>query len=180
MYQIYDTGPTHQVSNGSGNYVQRDVRYIGNLIEYVHWGIEFYNTPNPGDEEKRLTDGVYTAYNICRYGGYGWGSIVRNRQTSAQLYSGHALGVNKNQHTEYNVFDRSAGNLIRLFSASTEFLDKNIYIQTLGGRLGDLKGTINSKCDYDSAYSIQKHLGDNNAVVIVIDPEKEDPKQYNK
>ncbi|MBE6570738.1 MAG: hypothetical protein E7656_00635 [Ruminococcaceae bacterium] len=180
MYQIYDTGPTHQVSNGTGTYVQRDVRYVGNLIEYVHWGIEFYNAPTPSEESKRVTDGVYTAYNICRYGGYGWGSIVRNRQTGAQLYSGHALGVNKNQHTEYNVFDRSAGNLIRLCSASTEFLDKNIYIQTLGGRLGDLKGTISTKCDYDADFNIKKHLGDNNAVVIVIDPEKEDPKQYNK
>ena len=180
MYQIYDTGPTHQVSNGTGVYNQKDIRYIGNVIEYVHWGIEFYNTPTPGEESKRITDGVYTAYNICRYGGYGWGSIVRNRQTGAQLYSGHALGINKNQHTEYNVFDRSAGNLIRLCGASTEFLDKNIYIQTLGGRLGDLKGTGSTKCDFDSAYSIRKHLGDENAVVIVIDPEKEDPKTYNK
>ena len=180
MYQIYDTGPTHQVSNGTGTYIQKDIRYIGNVIEYVHWGIEFYNSPNAGEESKRITDEVYTAYNICRYGGYGWGSIVRNRQSGAQLYSGHALGVNTNQHTEYNVFDRSAGNLIRLCNASTEFLDKNIYIQTLGGRLGDLKGTLTTKCDYDSAASIQKHLGDNNAVVIVIDPEKEDPKQYSK
>ncbi len=181
MYQIYDTGPTHQVSAGEGRYTQRDVRYIGNLIEYVHWGIEFYNNASKNkDISERYTDGVYTAYNICRYGGYGWGSIVRNRQTGAQLYCGASLGVNKNQLTEYNIFDRCAGQLINLCAESTEVDDKNIYIQTIGKQLGNLKNEMFVKCDYDSARNIKKYFGDENAVVIVIDPEKEDPAQYNK
>lgn len=180
MYQIYDTGVTHQCSRGTGSRVQKDVRYTGNLIEYVHWGIEFYNSPEGKTENDiRITDGVYDAYNICRFGGYGWGSIVRYRQTSAQLYCGSSLSDNENQLTEYNIFDRCAGNLLTLPSNSNEVDDKNIYIQTIGNKLGNLKGT-NVTCGYESAKHIADIWGDKNAVVIVIDPEKEPIEQYNK
>lgn len=180
MYQLYDTGVTHQCSKGAGTRYQRDIRYSGNLIEYVHWGIEFYNSPEGKvGNDKRLTDGVHTAYNICRFGGYGWGSIVRFRQNSAQLYCGSTLDENKNQLTEYNIFDRCAGNLLHLPANSTEVEDKNIYIQTLGKRLGNLKG-VTVTCDYDAAEQISNKWGDKNAVVIVIDPEKEPFEQYNK
>lgn len=180
MYQIYDTGVTHQCSRGTGTRIQRDVRYTGNLIEYVHWGIEFYNSPEGAlTNDVRLTDGVYDAYNVCRFGGYGWGSIVRYRQTGAQLYCGSSLGENKNQLTEYNIFDRCAGNLLCLPSNSTEVDDKNIYIQTIGNRLGNLKGK-QITCSYDAADDIAKFWKDKNAVVIVIDPEKEPIEQYNK
>lgn len=180
MYQIYDTGVTHQCSRGTGTRIQKDVRYVGNLIEYVHWGIEFYNTPEgalPGDV--RLTDGVYDAYNILRMGGYGWGSIVRARQTGARLYCGSSLSENINQLTEYNIFDRCAGYLLNLPQNSTETDDKNIYIQTSGNYLGLLKGKTVT-CSYDAADQIANAWGDKNAVVIVIDPAKEPIQQYNK
>ncbi len=180
MYQLYDTGVTHQCSEGTGSRIQKDIRYSGNLIEYVHWGIEFYNNPNGAmPTDVRYTEDVYDAYNVLRFGGYGWGSIVRNRQGSAQLYSGYSLSENRNQLTEYNIFDRCAGNLLVLPSNSTEVQDKNIYIQTIGKNIGILRGT-SLKCSYNVAFDIDHLWGDKNAVVIVIDPEKEDPAQYNK
>ena len=57
-------------------------------------------------------------------------------------------------------------------SNSTEVEDKNIYIQTIGQPLGSLKGA-ETTCDYNAAANIANLWGDKNAVVIVIDPEKE-------
>ncbi len=177
MYQIYDTAVTHQRSASTGNCIQRDVDYLNNLMEYVYWGIEFYNAPPTAEQlggkkdmYKRITEDVRSAFNVLRFGGYGWGSITRYR--GAQLYCGSTLSDNQNCIAEYNIFDRSAGNLLSLPANSTETEDKNFYIQTLGQSLGRLKGTTFS-CDFDSAARIEKNWGDKNAVVIVIDPEIE-------
>ncbi len=177
MYQIYDTAVTHQRSASTGNCIQRNVRYTANLMEYVYWGIEFYNAPpkaeqlgNAKDNYTRITEDVISAYNLLRLGGYGWGSITRYR--GSQLYCGSTLSENKDCSAIYNIYDRAAGNLLSLPANSTETQDKNIYIQTLGKAWGRLRsGTYT--CDYSSADYIAKAWGDKNAVVIVIDPEKE-------
>ncbi len=175
MYQIYDTGVTHQRSSSTGNCIQRNINYLSNLIEYVFWGIEFYNAP-PKPEQlgagkdvyTRLTENYLAAYNVLRKGGYGWGSIVRYR--TCQLYCGSTMSENKNCRSEYNIIDRGTGNILNLPSNSNEVPDKNIYIQHLGYPLGNLKGSAFT-CDYSSAEKIAKHWGDKNALVIVIDPE---------
>ncbi len=177
MYQIYDTAVTHQRSSSTGNCYQGNVQYLKNLMEYVYWGIEFYNAPptaeqlgNAKDNYTRLTENVTSAYNILRLGGYGWGSITRYR--GSQLYCGSTLSEQKNCKAEYNIYDRAAGNLLSLPSNATEVQDSNIYIQTLGKPWGRLR-TNTYTCDFESATSIEKYWGDKNAVVIVIDPDKE-------
>lgn len=70
--------------------------------------------------------------------------------------------------TEYNIFDRCHGYLLNLPANSNEVDDKNIYIQTIGEPLGNLKG-VSVTCDYNAAAAIEKYWGDKNAVVIVID-----------
>ncbi len=171
-YQIYDTGVTHQSSDGASNIIQEDVHYTGNLIEYVHWGIEFYNAAKENEDESNdsvdYTRDIYDYYNVCRMGGYGWGSLTRNRTKSAQLYCGASLSANYDQFTEYNIFDRCAGYLISLPENSTETDNKNIYIQDIGCTLGRLKGTTRT-CSYNAYSAINKYLGDENAVVVVID-----------
>ena len=177
MYQIYDTAVTHQRSASTGDCYQGHVRYTSNLMEYVYWGIEFYNAP-PKPEQlgknkdvyKRLTEDVVSAYNLLRLGGYGWGSITRYR--GASLYCGSTLSENKDCSAIYNIYDRAYGNLLSLPSNATELQDKNIYIQTLGQPWGRLRGSTFT-CDYNSANYINKTWGDENAVVIVIDPDKE-------
>ena len=168
MYQIYDTAVTHQYSDGTPC-VHKGVRYYGLLMEYCHWGIEFYNNPGDGsaDPEVKYTKDVHIAYNVCRTGGMGWGSKVRYRL--GRLYCGSSLSKNEEELTEYNVFDRCHGNLLTLPANSNETDDKNIYIQTLGEPLGRLKG-VEMICDENAAEAIEKQWGDKNAVVIVIDP----------
>ena len=168
MYQIYDTAVTHQFSDGTAC-TQEGVRYYGLLMEYCHWGIEFYNAPGDGktDRRSKYTKDVHIAYNVCRTGGMGWGSKVRYR--IGLLYCGSSLSANEDELTEYNVFDRCHGYLLNLPANSNEVDDKNIYIQTIGEPLGILKGSFVT-CDYNAAESIAKYWGDKNAVVIVIDP----------
>ena len=174
MYQIYDTGVTHQYSGGDVNIAQENVHYTGNLIEYVHWGIEFYNAQKENEDDSNdaydYTRDVYDYYNVCRMGGYGWGSITRFRQKSARLYCGASLSLNYDQFTEYNIFDRCAGYLINLPANSTEFDNKNIYIQDVGCTLGHLKGKTVT-CSYDAYTEIKENLGDENAVVVIIEEE---------
>ena len=173
MYQIYDTAVTHQRSSETGNCIQKGVRYLSNLMEYVHWGIEYYNAPptaaqlgGNADTYTRITSDVYDAYNVLRMGGYGWGSITRFREHSARLYCGSTLSENYDELTEYNIFDRCAGYLLNVPSNSNEIDDKNIYVQTLGKTLGLLKGTYRV-CTRSAHRDIADLFGDKNAVVIV-------------
>ena len=168
MYQIYDTAVTHQFSDGTAC-TQEGVRYYGLLMEYCFWSIEFYNAPGDGKTppEQKYTRDVHMAYNVCRDGGYGWGSKTRFR--TGILYCGSALSANEDELTEYNVFDRCHGYLLNLPANSNEVDDKNIYIQIIGEPLGNLKGSVVT-CDYNAAEAIAKYWEDKNAVVIVIDP----------
>ncbi len=79
MYQIYDTAVTHQM-NSTANCTQENVRYYGNLMEYNHWGVEFYNLRGANYDKNsavKYTRDVHIAYNIMRMGGFGWGKIGR-------------------------------------------------------------------------------------------------------
>ena len=174
FYQLYDTAVTHQCSKGDGNRIQNDVRYLGNLIEYCHWGIEFYNSPSTTTEYPdgkhpytRITSNVYDAYNVVRNTGYGWGSVIKNRMKSSQGYCGSSLSDNYDETTEYNIFDRSAGNLLFLPSNANEIQRRNIYIQYEGNQIGSLRGQV-EKCDTSFASYINKLWGDKEAVVIMI------------
>ena len=157
MYQIYDTAVTHQYSS-SETMTMNDIRYTGNLMEYVHWGIEFYNSGN----SDKCTMTNYTAhYNVLRNGGYGWGSIVTDRQKAARLYCGSvSKGKNENLLCEYNVIDRCAGYLFDTPSNTPEVYRNNIYVQHEGG-FGRFRGkgvTIGMK-SIENVYSALKDDG---------------------
>ncbi len=174
MYQIYDTAVTHQHSDTDSKITMQNVRYFGNLMEYVHWGIEFYNAST---HAQSYVKDVYMAYNVSRMGGYGWGSKTRYRTSGARLYCGSTLHKNNTEElTEYNIFDRCAGYLLNLPSTANEVQDKNIYIQSIGLTLGNLRGTV-YKTDYTAAALIRDKWGDKNGVVVVI-PDKDKAEIY--
>lgn len=172
-YQIYDTGLTHQTGNNKGSVLQNNIKYLENLIEYCHWCIEFYcKTDGATEKDTRRTQNQHIAYNVSRLAGYGWGSVVSKRTTSAQMYHGSYFGETENLLTEYNIFDRSAGYLINLAANCNETENKNIYIQHIGNTLGSIKGKL-LKFDSSAADNIVRNWGDKNALVIQIDPAKE-------
>ena len=63
------------------------------------------------------------AYNVCRDGGYGWGSKTRFR--TGRMYSGSYPTNNSDELTEYNIFDRCHGYLLTLSANAKEVQDKN-------------------------------------------------------
>ncbi|MBR5528243.1 MAG: S-layer homology domain-containing protein [Clostridia bacterium] len=161
MYQIYDTAVTHQ----GIDYTMNNIEYSGNLMEYVHWGIECWITKQNKNPE---TNNYIAKYNVLRNIGYGWGSIVSNRQSSARLYSFTTVQAkNSNLRAEYNILDRSAGYLIDIDKNSCEEFSNNIYVQHKDGRLGTLKGT-SASASYSSAKLITEKLKDASPFFVLV------------
>lgn len=106
IYQIYDTGITHQAGPQSKCDVhQYNVLYLDNLIEYCYWSLEFYNGQNEFD---RVIRNVYITGNFCRFGGFGWG--CRGRESSAPMFSsGYCCDNTQDFCAENNIFDRCLG-----------------------------------------------------------------------
>lgn len=161
MYQIYDTAVTHQGNDST----MTNIDYSENLMEYVHWGIECWI----GIENGRSELSNYRAsYNLLRNGGYGWGSIVTNRQGVARLYSFSTVNAeNSNLKCEFNIIDRCAGYLLDIDKRSCEEFDSNIYVQDEGKVLGGLKGK-SVYCSKNGAQDIYDNLKDENEVFIFI------------
>ncbi len=169
MYQIYDTAVTHQ-QNSTSNCTQENIRYYGNLMEYNHWGVEFYNLRGAKvDDESavKYTRDVHIAYNIMRKGGFGWGTKERHRSTAARLYSGSSLSANYNELTEYNIFDRCTGYLYDVPDNSNEVLDKNIFIQYEDMIFGCIYGRYQKNL-FDSAKMMRYYLKDDDSVLVFI------------
>lgn len=169
MYQIYDTAITHQF-NSTGNATHERIRYYGNLMEYNHWGIEYYNLPGAVIDENstvKYTRDVHIAYNIMRKGGFGWGTRERYRSTAARLYSGTFMSANFNELTEYNIFDRCTGYLYDVPQNSNEVLYKNIFVQYEDMIFGCLYGRY-QKNYFDSAKMMRYYLGDTDSVLVFV------------
>ena len=137
IYQIYDTAITHQYSVSSDDCFMDDIEYSGNLCEYCHWTIEFYNQPAQGT--KRYVHDVDVHHNILRCGGMGWGS--EGREDGAALFNSFILPPDTvNFVTHHNIYDRSAGGIVRLYRGGDENIRafNNTYIQKRDGLLGSV------------------------------------------
>lgn len=157
MYQIYDTGITHQTGPQSKCDVhQYDVMYLDNLVEYCFWSLEFYNGQNEFDRD---TKNVYICGNFCRFGGFGWG--CRGRENGAPMFSS-AYGCDNTEDfcVENNIFDRCTGSLISMRNdagnARISFRS-NAYIQPAGKRF---------LCALDKTYNFDENVKDTIAEVI--------------
>lgn len=166
MYQIYDTAVTHQ-----GNDLRMNgIEYSGNLMEYVHWGIECWIKPT-GDNKTTSLKNYLSQYNVLRMGGYGWGSIVTNRQSHARLYSFSTVDAeNENMLCRFTIIDRCAGYLLDVDKRSCELFDSNIYVQDEGKTLGGLKG-VSTAASGKAPVQIRDQLKDSNGIFVLI-PEK--------
>lgn len=135
IYQIYDTGITHQY-NSTGSCEHKNITYRENLIEYCFWSIEFYNI---GDDGKRSESDILITENYCRYGG-GWGSATRT-YGSTLLQDVQLCPDVKNFKIEKNIFYRPSNNMVLTQelerSGKIEF-SENIYAAEKGTAFGPL------------------------------------------
>lgn len=171
IYQIYDTGITHQQSedNGKAVNVMTDVCYHDNLVEYCYWSIEYYNAVVP--DGYRETSNVHVYGNYCRMGGYGWGCI--GRETSAPMYA-LSRGPKKTEDyvTEDNVFERCLGEIIASgeadFNADKVYTFRNnTYVQPYGAKFARV-ARQDVRFDEDVFDFIEDTLGDKEAKVVFL------------
>lgn len=160
MWQIYDTAITHQ----GKDLVMKDVQYSSNLMEYCYWGIESWLT-QPSRKDC-LHEDFLAQYNVLRDGGYGWGSIVTDRD--GMLFGFYNIAVeNRNLHTEFNIIDRCSGEILNIDSRANMTFDSNIYVQDEGKEIGNLKGRA-AVAGKDSAQLIYDRLKDKNLIAVVV------------
>ncbi len=115
LFQCYDTGVTHQgpmTNKGPADF--DDIIYDNNLIEYCVWAIESWIYARDGDSPEDIATGYTFNYgkvditnNICRYSGWGWGSLDR---PDKNCYADLVYTIYKHVEpltVKNNIFDRS-------------------------------------------------------------------------
>ena len=176
MYQIYDTGITHQCHHDKSRKIfQSNVEYARNLVEYCFWSIEYYNAHNLYGE----TRNVFVHDNFCRFGGYGWG--CRGRAGGTPMFSiDDRPDVTSNYVNEANVLERSLGVLVNNFgrhAAPPGFVfQKNVYVQPRGwhfATIGD-RDPNTSAFDESAADVIRETFGETDGTFVFLPEEKRD------
>lgn len=111
VYQIYDAGITNQ-GDDIGGYVQSNIVFRENLIEYCSYGIEYFTA----NSEKDLWKDVVYEGNIIRFSGYGWG-ITRPDAAAVSAINGwgHKPMNAENFVIRNNILDVSANFMIVSF-----------------------------------------------------------------
>ena len=105
IYQMFDTGITNQGGMTADGYVQSNITYRGNLIEYCTMSVELWT----GGQERDTMKNVTVENNIMRFAGYGWGMVRTNHKSTCHIWSstGDRTYTAINCTIRNNIFDRS-------------------------------------------------------------------------
>ena len=152
FFQAFDAALTHQGPSGTVSAENKqswtndftNIRYENNLIEYCTYDIEAF-TCRSLDLQAKSPEGVFTyndVYvigNICRYTGWGWGSLDRPDKHVYATFKYDAEGENNtNIHIkpltiENNIFDRSRKGVLGIntpeFNKANMILKDNWFIE---------------------------------------------------
>ena len=137
IYQIYDAGVTHQITT-SHKVTMTNISYVDNLIERCVYGIEYFLDQINGEDESYM-DNVVIKNNFIRLGGYGWGQQRHNKETPALIKGWSYKNTAKKYSILNNIFDRCRYRLLHLVALKKNSLPEmnhNVYIQNVGGMLG--------------------------------------------
>ena len=175
IYQIYDAGMTHQITTFGNKIEMKNVRYLNNLVERCVYSIEYFLEKNGGDTESFM-DGIEISGNILRFSGYGWGQQRHNTDTPAHIKGWSYENTASNYTVAGNVFDRAAYRMLHLVAKKDESCPEmygNIYVQTLGGRIGQYGGNENGEpenllFDDKAEEKIKTVFGEENPIVYFI------------
>ncbi len=167
IYQIYDTPITHQFHKKEvleNPIIQRNIRYIDNLLEYFYWGIEQSNYCINGAIEDLICRGNY-----MRYGGYGWGCPWR----AASAPSLHSCGIPDNVKDCFykdNIIYISHGRPLMISNdvGNRKYVYENTLIAQYTGRsLGMLYGET-YPFDEKALDAVRERLGDKTATLVYL------------
>ena len=126
LFQCYDTGVTHQGHMNNSRSAEFDnITYDNNLIEYCVWAIESWIHARNGPTAEDIATGntfnygtVNITNNICRYSGWGWGSLDRPDKNVYSDLIYYSLNHIKPLNIIGNIFDRSRRNACNLQKGS--------------------------------------------------------------
>lgn len=174
IYQIYDAGATHQITTDK-KVTMTNISYTDNLMERCVYGIEYFLDQINGENESYM-DNVVIKNNFIRLGGYGWGQQRHNKETPALIKGWSYPNTAKKYSICNNIFDRCKYRLLHLVALKKESLpemDDNIYIQNIGGMLGQYGENENGEpevipFDEGSEETIQCVFKDKNAQVVLV------------
>ena len=139
IYQIYDSGFSHQ--GNSGKFTVKNVLVNNCLIEYTGFGaIEYWA---PAENAHKMINIEYSN-NILRFGGYCWDY---SGQPAALLYSTDNYNDFENFVIKNNIFDTAKKNVIRCIHkcGAVPVLSGNTYIGIQGDKLGLFGTSINDQ-----------------------------------
>lgn len=176
FYEIYDAGATHQVTTCGDKYVMKNILYENNVFDKCVYGIEYFLDMTEGDTES-LMKNVRMEGNLFLNGGYGWGQQRHNKHTPALIKGWSYVNASENFEIKKNIFCRCGYKLLHLVAEKSESCPKmqeNVYVQDMGGMLGQYGGKEKGEppilpFDGNVAETIKDVLGDTSAHVEIIE-----------
>ncbi len=175
FFQAYDAALTHQgpfsvnansEQNQGTNYT--NIHYENNLIEFCTYDIEAFSRRDYEDQKKAPNstftyNDVYVRGNICRYTGWGWGSLDRPDKNVYATFKYDAEGEqnDKGEYTnihvkplyiENNIFDRSRKRVLGIstpeYNKANMILNNNQFVEPKNVKI---IGELTLEDDYMSA-----------------------------
>lgn len=180
-YQIYDCGVTIQCTSGAA-YESRmeNVSMSGNLLEYCHWGIEFWNQKS--EKYNRTFENITMNNNFIRFTSMGWGDATRDEQYAGAgdsiLNNGAAFccfGLTEkasNVQMNHNIIELSLSTLVRMDYYGGENIKRsgNTYVQYVDEMLLRMYGT-KYMCGSTSGEDIEAQLNEADYKLVLIEKE---------
>ncbi len=186
IFQSFDAALTHQGPSGtvSANNSQSNsndftnIHYENNLLEYNTYDIEAFTCreialQNKSPNGKFTYNDVYVIGNICRYTGWGWGSLDRPDKNVYNTFKYDAEGENdtnvhvKPLYIENNIFDRSRRGVLGIntpdWNKANMILKNNQFLETVNAKI---IGSLTLKDDYMSVIN-KKFTASGNTFKIV-------------
>lgn len=167
IYQIYDSGFTHQ-GNGANGFTVKNVLCTNNLIEYCNFAsIEYWA---PAEGKHKMVDVEYSN-NILRFAGYGWGYYG---QPAAHIYSTDSFNEAENFVIKNNILDTALNRHVRCVhrSGTLPKMSGNTFIGKSGERLGSIGISTTSTTYFfnsDTQSAIRDDWGDLTAKILFND-----------
>ena len=168
--QVYDAGITNQYRMDAGEpaVAINNSHYFGNIVKSAKYSVEIFLHQDDPDGTKLLNN-LLVEDNYFLDIGKGLSQQAADGTTAAGIKCGGKQNPAKNYNIKNNVFFTSTSGLFEIGAAKPEYLGKlsgNIYVQTLGAKLGEYNG-MNYAYDAKTTEHF-KAIGENGEVVIYV------------
>lgn len=116
IYQVFDAGITFQGDLETAEY--KNIKYIGNLMEYCSWSIEWWSGWEKPIYKEQICDigvieNILFDSNIMRFDGFGWSGVTRSPCHIHGPWNVRTYKNFDNFRITNNILDCSNGELIR-------------------------------------------------------------------